>query len=258
LNIARSYTLVKSWAAAADSTQTTTTTTISDRRYEDDEVGGDIQQANDEYVPGISSAVGPEAQFSEMARLSLARAFFCSNPQYSENMVDGLQDLDGNPLCTDRANYVAQQDRISILRISRGSILIKFEIAANRTETEISAPQLYQVMQAKLEDPNSDIRHDPDFGQFATVSEMTELPFSEDDNTQEQAELAFEEERKKYTPENICELYQDKARGIDPCEKSFSVRAFSSAFVAMALSVGIAVCFFEGMILFEDLIISLF
>lgn len=78
-------------------------------------------------------------------------------------------DPEGNPLCTDRDQYEKQKDRIKLLKISQGSIVLQFEITVNRTEVEISSVNIFGILERKLADPKSDFRHDIKFGRFASV-----------------------------------------------------------------------------------------
>ena len=50
------------------------------------------------------------------------------------------------------------KDRIKLLKISQGSIVMQFEVTANRTASEISAVNIFGVLERKLADPKSDFR----------------------------------------------------------------------------------------------------
>jgi hypothetical protein len=134
---------------------------------------------------------------------------------YDASKDDGAsKDEDIIPLCTDRDTYNKQKERIKILNIVSGSILLQFEIQANRTHQEINAPEALDYLNRKLADPKSDFRHDVCFGRFASVAQLTEVPFSEAVFAQEKAEEKFEAIRGKYDKGNYCELHIDSKNNI--------------------------------------------
>lgn len=123
-------------------------------------------------------------------------------------------------MCTDRDEFENQKDRIKLLKISQGSIVLQVEISVNRTATEISSVNVLGLLTRKLADPKSDFRHDIKFGRFASVASLTEIDFSEEVFEREVRQAEFERVRAQYNEENACELHRDMKNGIDICEKS--------------------------------------
>ena len=106
--------------------------------------------------------------------------------------------------------------------------MVKFQIASNRTATEMPSVKCFEVLEDKLKEPKSDFRHDNRFGRFAAVSQLYELDFSEADFIREQEEMTFETAvRAIYNETNVCQLHSDKKNNIDAC-KSESWRVTTS------------------------------
>lgn len=168
-----------------------------------------------------------------MALLAVARASFCGNPPYDPLASQSQVDPEGMPLCTDRDNFERQKDRIKLLKISQGSIIMQFEVAANRTTKEISAVNVFGVLERKLADPKSDFRHDVKFGRFASVASLEEIEFSEAVFEREVRQAEFEEVRSRYDEENYCELHNDSKNNIDTCVKDSAYSTYEVHLVHM-------------------------
>jgi len=170
-----------------------------------------------------------------MSQLAIARAAFCGNPPYDPLVSQDQVDPEGNPLCTDRDKFEQQKDRIKLLKVAQGSIVLQFEIAVNRTASEISAVNLFGILERKLSDPKSDFRHDIKFGRFASVATLEEVDFSEAVFEREVRQAEFEKVRGRYTEDNACQLHQDKKNGIDNCQKAGAVRSGARSGLFLAL-----------------------
>lgn len=190
---------------------------------------GDNKESQDE------EGLGSGSDFGRMALLAVARASFCGNPPYDPLASQNQVDPEGMPLCTDRDNFERQKDRIKLLKISQGSIVMQFEVTANRTETEISAVNIFGVLERKLADPKSDFRHDVKFGRFASVASLEEIEFSEAVFEREVRQAEFEEVRSRYDEENYCELHNDSKNNIDTCVKDFAYARVSVQLLPMVI-----------------------
>lgn len=127
--------------------------------------------------------------------LAVARAMFCNNMHEKE--------YDGQP-CYDRDSYERQRDRLFLVRVESEPVEVIFRIAANRTEEELSSLGAFNYLRLALEEPNSPIRTDPNFGEFSRVAKVEELEFSQVLFEYEREQLTFENVREAITKEEGC------------------------------------------------------
>lgn len=163
---------------------------------------------------------------------AVARAVFCRNP-WVEDDGTAYTDNDGKPKCVRRDLMEQQMDRIKVIRVVKGSIIVDFMIYANRTADEPLATDSLLDLGRQLQNRRSPASRDIEFGRFAVVAELEEVDIPPDEAKKHQEVLAFEGTRGMYNNENACQLQSDKKHGINACPSS-SLRQRPLALAALA------------------------
>merc|ERR1719161_320171 len=73
---------------------------------------------------------------------------------------------------------LAQKDRVQIIMVLKGSIVVHFWIKANRTADEVPAAIAMDNLKWQLTNPKSPIRRDEEFGRFAEWATVEEKHLS--------------------------------------------------------------------------------
>jgi hypothetical protein len=161
--------------------------------------------------------------FIEMFERSVARALFCGNPPLSPNMLTYV-DVDGDPLCIVRSNYEMQKRRIKVVTVVEGSIIVDFRIQSNYTTAQPTSAQLFAALEKLLESQTSPLCQDSEFGRFASVASVEEVPYANLKEDQLAEALEFEKLRGAYGDMSICQLESDSRDNPRPCVPSAAQR----------------------------------
>jgi len=173
-------------------------------------------------VYGAQVATLPTS-FIEMFERSVARALFCGNPPLSPNMQTYV-DVDGDPLCIVRSNYEMQKRRIKVVTVVEGSIIVDFRIQSNYTTAQPTSAQLFAALNKLLESQTSPLCQDSEFGRFARVGTVEEVPYANLKEDQLAEALEFEKLRGAYGDMSICQLESDSRDNPKPCVPSAAQR----------------------------------
>lgn len=161
---------------------------------------------------------------------AIARSLFCGNPPLSENPQTYI-DSAGGPLCTLQSDYVKQRHRVKVLKVAEGSIIVDFFLSRNQTASETPAVVLFQSITRFLNSPQSLLCQDMNFGKFARVAVLAEVPLSHLSEDEMQQTSSFERMRANWPEHRACELLSDARDDPVNCQKtraSFARRAVSS------------------------------
>uniref|UniRef100_A0A7S1QYZ7 Uncharacterized protein n=1 Tax=Alexandrium catenella TaxID=2925 RepID=A0A7S1QYZ7_ALECA len=154
--------------------------------------------------------------FIMLFQRSVARALFCGNPPLSPDPQTYV-DADGSPLCILLSEYERQKSRVRVITVTEGSIIVDFIFVGNQTIGDEPAPNLLEVLKRQLASTSSPLAQDMEFGRYAQVATVTEIPLSHLSVTERDAALAFEKKRGAYNNGNACTLRIDSRNGINPC-----------------------------------------
>mmetsp|Transcript_45456 Transcript_45456/g.81794 ORF Transcript_45456/g.81794 Transcript_45456/m.81794 type:complete len:686 (-) Transcript_45456:51-2108(-) len=166
-------------------------------------------------VYGAAVAQLPSS-FIKVFESAVARALFCNNPPLSEDPKTYI-DMDGNPLCILKDQYQTQKHRVKIMVVVEGSIIVDFFLARNQTGKELTAPTLFESLKRMLTSETSPLCQDMEFGKFAKVAEVQEIPLSHlSEDALEDAQV-FETMRQAYGEETACLLLRDAREGPIKC-----------------------------------------
>merc|ERR1719198_2457382 len=106
---------------------------------------------------------------------------------------------DGSPKCSQPEKFNAQKDRVQIITVLKGSIVVHFWIKANQTKDEVTAAIAMDNLKWQLRNPKSPIRRDEEFGRFAEWATVEEKLLSSSYQEKNKEVLDFEKVRGKYT-----------------------------------------------------------
>lgn len=177
--------------------------------------------------------------FVQVFERSVARALFCGNPAFSPDPASYL-DAQGEALCILQEDYNRQRNRIRVLTVNEGSIIVEFTIGENQTIEDPSAATLFETLSRQMTREHSPLKHDAEFSYYSQAASVVEIPLSPEEYAETQKALQFEQLRSKYDVDNACELYADMRNGPVNCPRSPAVRshlaAVYTAFVLVACS----------------------
>lgn len=164
--------------------------------------------------------------FIALFEASVARALFCENPPLGDGMST-YTGPDGEPLCLLQSNLDKQQGsehRLRVVTVMEGSIIVDFIIEPNTTHADPTAVFLFEELGRQLDLPNSPIALDSQFGSFAQVASVIEVPFDYLTYDQRNAALALETIRGAYDSSNACILKSDVRNDINNCQLTAGAR----------------------------------
>lgn len=178
--------------------------------------------------------------FILLFRRSVARSLFCGNPPLSNDAKTYI-DASGGPLCKDAKTFEMQRGRVVVNTVTEGSIIVDFSIGANRSATQDTATALFEALQRQLSRNNSALVQDAEFGRFARVATVQQVPLSHLPAAEQAAALQFEKTRGAYTSATACQLHEDVRNGITRCAtvgvangRQFGMAAAAGLFAAAA------------------------
>jgi len=166
-------------------------------------------------VYGVAVSTMPTS-FIELFERSVGRSLFCGNPDF-KNYTIGAFGPDGEPVCKLPEDYERQRQRIRVVTVLEGSIIVDFIIVKNQTAEEPPSIQLYEGLKTQLESFASPLCQDVEFGRYARIAAVEEVPLSDLDPEERQRAMAFEQTRGKYGELNACELSMDARKGKVRC-----------------------------------------
>lgn len=185
--------------------------------------------------------------FIEVFKRSVGRSLFCQNPPLSQTMMTYV-DPDGQPVCKNRANYELQYNRIQVVTVVEGSIIVDFYIqcaAGQPSEDGIcqgespldqqTPVQLFEAIQALLASMTSPLCMDMEFGRFAITSSVEEVGFSNIEHQAKRNAMEFELLRGMYNANNACELSLDFRNG-KGCPRGDASHSAGVTWILMAAS----------------------
>mmetsp|Transcript_53256 Transcript_53256/g.127376 ORF Transcript_53256/g.127376 Transcript_53256/m.127376 type:complete len:640 (-) Transcript_53256:28-1947(-) len=176
--------------------------------------------------------------FIQVFEEAVSRALFCSNPPLSEDPSTYV-DVDGTPLCIQKENYETQKHRVKVMTVVEGSIIVDFFLARNQTTAELPAPSLFESLLRMLELKTSPLCQDMNFGKFAQVADMQEIPLSLLSEDELQTAAVFELMRNQYGPETACQLLTDAREGPVKCPTVTSASVQQGYKLTLILSAGL-------------------
>lgn len=186
------------------------------------------------------------SSFIQIFEDSLARAMFCRNTPLSDDPAEYINSK-GQPACNDPDQYVRQRHRVKVMTIKEGSIIVDFFLARNQTSIELPAPSLFQDIRRMLEVKSSPLCQDMQFGKFAKVAVIEEIPLSHLSEDELQKADQFERMREKWGESRACQLLSDGRGGDTNCPpQAQSASARHSA--SLLFSVAASLAFFSLML----------
>merc|ERR1719215_536722 len=132
--------------------------------------------------------------FVDIFERSVARALFCGNPPLSPTMQTYVGQ-DGKPLCIVESAYLRQRNRVKVVTVVEGSIIVEFYIQANQTAEDRTPVELLAMLDTMLSSLTSPLCQDMEFGRFASRAEVEEVPLSIMEYNERVEALAFEKLR---------------------------------------------------------------
>merc|ERR1712232_823172 len=158
-------------------------------------------------VYGSEVADVPTA-FIAIFERAVARALFCGNPPLATSPTTYTNAL-GQPLCNVENEFAMQQNRVQVLTVVEGSIIVDFLLLRNATMEQSTSAQLFAALQELLEQENSPLCQDIEFGRFARAATVVEVNMTDAQRAAMQDAITFEEMRKAYDAAKACNLKKD-------------------------------------------------
>jgi len=158
--------------------------------------------------------------FIQVFETAVARALFCGNPPLSnsENTYIGE---DGEPLCVLKTEYEMQKNRIRVLNVVEGSIVVDFFIVANATASQVTSRMLFEALVRQVErKADSPLCNDKYFKRYCRRASVQENHLSSESWEDMQVALNGEAKRNAYTESNMCLLHTDAKLGVTRCASS--------------------------------------
>jgi len=183
-------------------------------------------------VYGAAVAKLPSS-FMAIFERAVARALFCVNPPLSEDPSTYIAN-DGTPLCIKKDIFEMQKKRVKVLAVVEGSIIVDFFLASNATAKELPSPELFASLKRMVESETSPLCQDMEFGKYATVASVEEVPLSHLSEAEMATALQFEQTRDKYGPGTACVLQSDARLGVVKCPTAGAFRQASSVGMLLA------------------------
>eukprot|EP00930_Biecheleria_cincta_P043797 TRINITY_DN30064_c0_g1_i1.p1 TRINITY_DN30064_c0_g1~~TRINITY_DN30064_c0_g1_i1.p1 ORF type:complete len:678 (-),score=94.08 TRINITY_DN30064_c0_g1_i1:74-2107(-) len=156
------------------------------------------------------------SSFIKIFEDAVARSLFCRNTPLSNDPTEYI-DSEGKPACNDPELYVRQRHRVKVMTVTEGSIVVDFFLARNQTVLELPAPGLFQDIQRMLEEKSSPLCQDMEFGKFAKVAVIEEIPLSHLSEDELQQAYTFERMREAWGEDTACQLLSDAREGNSAC-----------------------------------------
>jgi hypothetical protein len=176
------------------------------------------------------------SSFIKVFEDAVARSLFCRNTPLSDDPTEYI-DSEGKPACNDPEQYVRQRHRIKVMTVTEGSIVVDFFLARNQTPIEVPAADLYRNIQGYLGHPDSPLCQDMEFGKFAKVAVLEEIPLSHLSEDQLASAYTFERMREAWGESTACQLLSDAREnnaGCPPTQASASARRSASLLFTVA------------------------
>lgn len=170
------------------------------------------------------------SSFIKVFEDAVARLLFCRNTPHSDDPTEYI-DSEGKPACNDPEQYVRQRHRVKVMTVTEGSIVVDFFLARNQTPIEKTAPSLYRDVQDAIKKKNSPLCQDMEFGKFAKVAVIEEIPLSHLSEDQLHQAYTFERMREAWGESTACQLLSDAREGNTGCPQ-----AHASAFARRSAS----------------------
>lgn len=185
-------------------------------------------------VYGSEVADVPTA-FITIFERAVARALFCGNPplalQAGDTTYTNLKT--GEPLCNVKMDYELQRNRVQVLTVVEGSIIVDFLITRNATSDQSSSPQLFAALQELLTNKLSPLCQDIEFGRYASSATAFEVNMTAAERAEMADTLSFEEMRKAYDISKACNLDSDFRKGDIVCPTDGASRSSTGCLITL-------------------------
>lgn len=158
---------------------------------------------------------------------AVARALFCGNPPLATSASTYVDEATGQPLCNVKMDFEMHKNRVQVLTVVEGSIIVDFLLTRNVTEDQSTAPQLFAALQELLTKQLSPLCQDAEFGRFARAASVVEVDITEAERHEMDDALTFEQMRQDYDAKRACNLDRDHRDGAIVCPTSGASRCFS-------------------------------
>lgn len=167
------------------------------------------------------------SSFIQIFEDAVARSLFCRNTPLSDDATEYINSK-GLPACNDPDQYVRQRHRVKVMTVKEGSIIVDFFLARNQTGLELPAPSLFQDIRRMLEEKSSPLCQDMQFGKFAKVAVIEEIPLSHLSEDELQKAQTFERMREIWGESKACQLLSDGRGGSTDCPPAQQVASASA------------------------------
>jgi hypothetical protein len=149
--------------------------------------------------------------FITIFKRAVGRALFCGNPPVGDAAT--FQTSDGKPLCQVNQSYEMQMNRVQVLTVVEGSIIVDFLLTKNVTHEQSTSAELFDALKELLDNQQSPLCQDMEFGRFARAASIVEVHRNASQRAEDEAAQLLEKMRSSYDAVTACNLEKDFRNG---------------------------------------------
>merc|ERR1712232_926359 len=179
--------------------------------------------------------------FITIFKRAVGRALFCGNPPVGTAAT--FVTADGSPLCQVNQSYEMQRNRVQVLTVVEGSIIVDFLLTQNVTMEQSTSAELFDALKELLDHQQSPLCQDMEFGRFARAASIVEVHRNASERAADAAAMQLEKMRSSYDAVTACNLEKDFRNGDIICPTDGASRYSSGSmllWIVTAVFLGIS------------------